>query len=31
MEGAKKTVRFQQKTGHISETIRDMAKVTITD
>jgi len=29
MERVGKNVRFQQKTGHISETVRDMATVTI--
>jgi len=29
MEGNRKSVHFQWKTGHISETVRDIAKVTI--
>jgi len=28
MEGRKKSVRFQRKTGHISKTVRDTVKVT---
>jgi len=27
--GGTKNVRFQRKTGHISETVRDTAKITI--
>jgi len=27
--GSRKTVLFQRKTGHISETVKDTAKVTI--
>jgi len=29
MEGVEKMCVFQRKTGHISETVRDAAKVTI--
>jgi len=29
MRGNKKNVRFQPKTGHISETVRDKANVAI--
>jgi len=29
MKGARINVRFQPKTGHISETVKDAAKVTI--
>jgi len=29
LNGGRKNVRFQQKTGHISETVRDTTKVTI--
>jgi len=29
MKGGRKNVRFQRKTGHVSETVRDKANVTI--